>query len=138
MLQLKRYPGRVMFLPWYDDEQPAPAEAGDTGRPSSIFDGPLDLSKWREMSGQFVHFMGLNTPRQASDCCFAPYSSISDGAIDLTWIMSGVRQSKDRSVLVRGIGSPPHISPDKPGTPLFDNGKKKEGRHLPMGMLMQH
>ena len=87
--------------------QPAPVVANAAGTaPQSIFDKELDLNGWKEVKGNFVCFNACNTPWQASDMCFAPYSSINDGAIDLSWVMAGVKSSQLLSILLDATKPP--------------------------------
>ena len=68
----------------------------DGTAPVSVFDAPLDAGAWKQVEGDFVHVMAMNTGWQALDAFFGAFSDISDGAIDLTWILAGpgVKSSK--------------------------------------------
>jgi hypothetical protein len=64
--------------------------------PVSVFDTPLETAAWKQVEGEFVSVMALNSGWQSLDAFFGPYADISDGAIDLTWILAGkgVKSSK--------------------------------------------
>ena len=102
ILSLRKYKGKVTYLPWDRDAPPTKVVPNASGAaPVSIFDTPLDTAAWKEVEGEFVHVMAMNTGWQSNDVFFAPFSAIDDGAIDLSWILKddGTTKVKTRNML---------------------------------------
>eukprot|EP00729_Bicosta_minor_P026917 gene26917-1243_t len=102
ILGLRKYKGKLTYLPWDREAPPRQVVPNESGAaPVSIFDSSLNPADWKEVEGDFVHVMGMNTGWQSNDVFFAPFSSINDGAIDLTWILKddGTSKVNSRNIL---------------------------------------
>eukprot|EP00039_Didymoeca_costata_P027604 m.18786 g.18786 ORF g.18786 m.18786 type:complete len:567 (-) comp6400_c0_seq1:150-1850(-) len=109
IMSLRKYNGRVTYLPWDRDNKPKPAEANADGTgPKSVFDEEPNLTEWKEISGDFVSLLAMNTGWQGLDVLFGPFSDISDGAIDLSWILAGKNAKMSRMLgLLMDTTKPP-------------------------------
>jgi len=87
LINLRTYPLKLAYLPY---TPPQPEEAGKVEIKYGFNEFNIDNLdvKWEKLEGEFTFLIMMNSPFVSSDTCMAPYSSLTDGAIDIVYIKS--------------------------------------------------
>eukprot|EP00041_Stephanoeca_diplocostata_P029554 m.876190 g.876190 ORF g.876190 m.876190 type:complete len:193 (-) comp23579_c0_seq13:580-1158(-) len=100
LLSLRRYPGRLSYLPAMRPHAPHSEQADF---PLANADGSIrfcytdaktaaDSDGWAKVDGPFVHLMAMKSEWQSLDFKGGPFTAPNDGFIDLEWIAGGPRE----------------------------------------------
>eukprot|EP00041_Stephanoeca_diplocostata_P029553 m.876159 g.876159 ORF g.876159 m.876159 type:complete len:775 (-) comp23579_c0_seq11:79-2403(-) len=107
LLSLRRYPGRLSYLPAMRPHAPHSEQADF---PLANADGSIrfcytdaktaaDSDGWAKVDGPFVHLMAMKSEWQSLDFKGGPFTAPNDGFIDLEWIAGGPREVKTSTML---------------------------------------
>lgn len=118
IMELKKYRGRLSYLPWYPEQADA-ATAAEKEHPEypappsdwlpAAANGPAaERPGWLTVEDNFVTVVVANTGWQSTDAFLTPFSSVHDGCMDVLYVTGECTSSRLASIFL-DIESGKHV-----------------------------
>eukprot|EP00051_Salpingoeca_urceolata_P011909 m.148133 g.148133 ORF g.148133 m.148133 type:complete len:533 (+) comp17306_c0_seq5:77-1675(+) len=87
IMNLRKYPGRLSFIPWNENEDLEEAHARPDGQAPELLYWQQNEGNWKVVESDFVMVTAMNLGWLSDDGFFGPFYDFADGAIDLMFTL---------------------------------------------------